>query len=111
MILHKDTREALDINLTDNIVIFDEAHNLIETINNIYSIEIDVLKVIHPSIRSRDWFSFLDISSTRTIDAIFGTLFEAIESQEHFLHWKAVVHSESVLEVLRAQKEYERVEY
>ncbi len=105
MILHKETREALDINLSDNIVIFDEAHNLIETINNIYSVEVDVLKARlknHSTIRPRDWFPYLDIASTRAIDAIFRALFEAIETEEHFLHWEAVVHFESVLEVFRA---------
>lgn len=45
MLLHKDTREALNIDLRDNIVIIDEAHNLIDVINNIYSVELDVIKI------------------------------------------------------------------
>lgn len=40
MLLHKDTRESLGIKLEGNIVIIDEAHNLIEAINNMYSVEL-----------------------------------------------------------------------
>ncbi|XP_041458107.1 ATP-dependent DNA helicase DDX11-like isoform X2 [Lytechinus variegatus] len=40
ILLHKSTREACRINLKGNIVIVDEAHNLIETICNVHSIEV-----------------------------------------------------------------------
>ncbi|KAF1784083.1 P-loop containing nucleoside triphosphate hydrolase [Phytophthora cactorum] len=40
MLLSKDTRETLGIALEDNIVIFDEAHNIIDAINNTYKVEI-----------------------------------------------------------------------
>jgi len=89
MILHKETREALDIHLTDNIVIFDEAHNLIETINNIYSVEIDVLKVSNGPVTHDHvihLFIYLDITSARAIVSIFGAVFETTESEERFVH-------------------------
>ena len=38
LLLHKNTRQACGIKLQDNIVIIDEAHNLVETINNTYSV-------------------------------------------------------------------------
>ncbi|CAI5725771.1 unnamed protein product [Peronospora effusa] len=40
MLLSKDTRETLGIALEDNIIIFDEAHNIIDAINNTYRVEI-----------------------------------------------------------------------
>ncbi|KAI9284946.1 helicase C-terminal domain-containing protein [Umbelopsis sp. AD052] len=39
-LLHKTTRESLGISLKNNIVIIDEAHNLIDTINSIHTITI-----------------------------------------------------------------------
>ena len=39
-LLHQSTREASEIQLKDNIVVIDEAHNLLETINNVHSVEI-----------------------------------------------------------------------
>jgi len=44
-LLHEATRNSLNINLHGNIVIIDEAHNLIETINNLYSVEINVAQL------------------------------------------------------------------
>ncbi|GAB1601699.1 ATP-dependent DNA helicase DDX11-like isoform X1 [Argonauta hians] len=38
--LHRSTRESCGIKLEGNIVIIDEAHNLLETINNIHSFEV-----------------------------------------------------------------------
>lgn len=49
MLLHKKTREQLDINIKDSIVIIDEAHNLLDTIASIHSAEIgaDQLQCVH----------------------------------------------------------------
>ncbi|KAK7496398.1 hypothetical protein BaRGS_00012320 [Batillaria attramentaria] len=39
-LLHKATRQASGVRLAGNIVIVDEAHNLLETINNVHSVEV-----------------------------------------------------------------------
>jgi chromosome transmission fidelity protein 1 len=45
MLLHKATRESLGISLKDNIIILDEAHNIMEAVNNMYSVEITLAQV------------------------------------------------------------------
>ncbi|KAH9519884.1 DEAD H (Asp-Glu-Ala-Asp His) box helicase 11 [Bulinus truncatus] len=46
MLLHKSTREACGIKLKGNVVVIDEAHNLLETINNIHSVEITAAQIV-----------------------------------------------------------------
>lgn len=46
ILLHKSTREACGIKLEGNVVIIDEAHNLIDTISSVHSIEITASQVI-----------------------------------------------------------------
>ena len=43
--LHKSTRDACGIKLKNNIVIIDEAHNLLDTISNIHSVQINGTQV------------------------------------------------------------------
>ena len=45
ILLHKSTREACGIKLDGNIVIVDEAHNLIDTISSVHSVEITAYQV------------------------------------------------------------------
>ncbi|KAK6975607.1 ATP-dependent RNA helicase DDX11 [Biomphalaria glabrata] len=45
-LLHKSTRDACGIKLTGNVVVIDEAHNLLETINNIHSVEITAAQIV-----------------------------------------------------------------
>lgn len=40
MLLHKKTRDQLDINISNSVIIIDEAHNLLDTIASIHSAEI-----------------------------------------------------------------------
>ena len=40
LILHRAARQSSGISLRGNIVIIDEAHNLVETITNIHSVEV-----------------------------------------------------------------------
>ncbi|KAG0717309.1 ATP-dependent DNA helicase DDX11 [Chionoecetes opilio] len=44
-LLHRPTRESYGINLRGNVVIVDEAHNLLETISNIHSVLISLRQV------------------------------------------------------------------
>ncbi|XP_077984674.1 ATP-dependent DNA helicase DDX11-like [Glandiceps talaboti] len=44
-LLHKSTRKACGIKLEGNIVVIDEAHNLLETISNIHSIQISGIQL------------------------------------------------------------------
>ncbi len=37
MMLHKGTRESMGLRLTNCVVVFDEAHNLLDTINAMYT--------------------------------------------------------------------------
>ncbi|KAI9141155.1 helicase C-terminal domain-containing protein [Paraphysoderma sedebokerense] len=45
LLLSKQSRESLDVRLKNNIVVIDEAHNIIETINSVYSISIDAKQI------------------------------------------------------------------
>lgn len=49
MLLHRKTREQLDINIKDSIIVIDEAHNLLDTVASIHSAEInaDQLQQVH----------------------------------------------------------------
>ena len=40
MLLHDDLRSSMGINLANSIVIFDEAHNVVEAVNHIYSADV-----------------------------------------------------------------------
>lgn len=44
-LLHKSTREACGIQLKNNVVIIDEAHNLLDAIGNIYSAQVNGYQV------------------------------------------------------------------
>jgi chromosome transmission fidelity protein 1 len=44
-LLHKSTRESVDINIKGNIVIIDEAHNLIDAINTMYSVQMNLMQL------------------------------------------------------------------
>ena len=39
-LLHSATREAVGLRLKDSVVIIDEAHNLLDVINSVHSVEI-----------------------------------------------------------------------
>eukprot|EP01032_Pedospumella_encystans_P010605 gene10605-12383_t len=45
LLLNKDMRKSLGLNLTGKVIIIDEAHNLIETINSLYSAELNVSQI------------------------------------------------------------------
>ena len=44
-LLSKESRDSLGITLKDNIVIIDEAHNLIETINDVHSVRTSLKQI------------------------------------------------------------------
>lgn len=45
MLLQKSSREALDISLKDHVVIIDEAHNLMDAISGLFSVEISLTEL------------------------------------------------------------------
>lgn len=68
MLLHKKTREQLDINVKDSVVIIDEAHNLLDTIASIHSAEITStqLECVHQQLNAyKD--KYLDRLSTKNL--------------------------------------------
>lgn len=46
MLLSKDTREALGLELDGNIVVFDEAHNIVEAVNSTYTVEVSSKQLV-----------------------------------------------------------------
>lgn len=44
-LLHNSTRESLGVKLKDCVIIIDEAHNLVDTVNSIYSCQISATQV------------------------------------------------------------------
>lgn len=48
-ILHKATREANGIKLKNNVIIIDEAHNLLEALAQMYNSELNYCQVFHAS--------------------------------------------------------------
>lgn len=45
MLLHKSTRESLGVELKGNVVVVDEAHNLVDAINEMYSTQLTLHQV------------------------------------------------------------------
>ncbi|XP_063677029.1 ATP-dependent DNA helicase DDX11-like [Bolinopsis microptera] len=81
MILHGDQRKSLNIRLKDSVVIIDEAHNLIETINEIHSI------TIHEK----------DCITTHRKLAVYLRKVKARLKPINLLHCKQVIHCVSLL--------------
>lgn len=46
MLLSKDTRESLGISLEGNIVVFDEAHNIVEAVNSTYTVQVSSKQLV-----------------------------------------------------------------
>ncbi|EJT96518.1 hypothetical protein DACRYDRAFT_25669, partial [Dacryopinax primogenitus] len=82
LLLQKSAREALDINLHDQVVVIDEAHNLIDTVLSIHSVTL----------------------STTTLEtclgqlAIYVTKFRKRLASKHLIHLKRLVAFLSALE-------------
>lgn len=68
MLLHAKTREQLDINIKDSVVIIDEAHNLLDTIASIHSAEItsEQLQSAHQQLSAYKT-NYLDRFSTKNL--------------------------------------------
>lgn len=68
MLLHRKTREQLDIQIKDSIIIIDEAHNLLDTIASIHSAEItaDQLQRVHQQLVAYKT-KYLDRFSTKNL--------------------------------------------
>ena len=68
MLLHRKTREQLDIQIKDSIIIIDEAHNLLDTIASIHSAEItaDQLQRVHQQLMAYKT-KYLDRFSTKNL--------------------------------------------
>ena len=47
LLLHKHTRETVGLKLKGNVVLIDEAHNLLDTIASIHSAEVKAGEVSH----------------------------------------------------------------
>lgn len=79
MLLHRKTREQLDISIKDSVIIIDEAHNLIDTIASIHSAEIssDQLQRVHQQlmaykIKYTDRFSTANLLRLNQLISIAG---------------------------------------
>ena len=53
-LLHASTRESLGINLSGCVVIIDEAHNLVDTVADLYSCQVSALQVTTHSLCQLD---------------------------------------------------------
>lgn len=79
MLLHRKTREQLDISIKDSVIIIDEAHNLLDTIASIHSAEItaDQLQRVHQQllaykIKYMDRFSTANLLRLNQLISIAG---------------------------------------
>lgn len=68
MLLHRKTRDQLDINIKDSVIIIDEAHNLLDTIASIHSAEItaEQLQRVHQQLNAYKT-KYLDRFSTKNL--------------------------------------------
>ncbi|PIK50392.1 hypothetical protein BSL78_12716 [Apostichopus japonicus] len=80
ILLHKSTREACGIKLDGNIVIIDEAHNLLETISSVHSVEV----------------------SGRQVNKAFSQLGQYMHRYKSRLKAKNLMYIKQILQVLTA---------
>jgi len=104
MLLHKNTRESLGISLKGNIVVIDEAHNLVEAINSIYSNTVTLAQVLphaplHPLLHSQHLQQHTVVAGAVSVDAISRTIQESLEGEEYELHQADSFHLESIYQM------------
>lgn len=87
MLLHRKTREQLDISIKDSVIIIDEAHNLLDTIASIHSAEItaDQLQRVHQQlmaykIKYMDRFSTANLLRLNQLISIAGRFARLIKT-------------------------------
>ena len=50
ILLHPQAREAVGVDVRGNIVVIDEAHNLIEAINDLHAVQLTVAQVLRSNL-------------------------------------------------------------
>ncbi|ORX45561.1 DNA repair helicase [Piromyces finnis] len=84
LLIQKSSREALGLDLKDSIIIFDEAHNIIDTITNTYSFMLD----------------------SDMIDRTISDINEYLGKYEKRLKGKNIMYIQQIIVILKALKNY-----
>lgn len=103
MLLHRKTRNQLDINIKDSVVIIDEAHNLLDTIASIHSSEITAnqLQCVHQQLNAYK-AKYLDRFTTKNL----LRLNQLISVANRFMKLLLKSSNEDILEQSSSQMEF-----
>ena len=94
LLLHKDMRESLNISLLGNIIIIDEAHNLIDSLNSMYSVNLPLKSLYVAEKQLKEYFNRYE---NRLKESNKKYINEIITVTESIINYLTNTHSSKLL--------------